>query len=127
MTMITPDDSEARVALSRIHAERAIFETTIVDIRTKGEAALRRLLPIARGDTGQSGIVARFLLGCYNGPEFPFDLTELRGLDLKIHEDCLQVLRMDYAPMKEVHKYFDNGDKIFQQLAHDWRGTNRDR
>lgn len=114
-------DNETRSFFAQVHAEREIFETTLQTVRANGEAALRRLLPIAQGDTGQSRRVACFLLGCYNGPRFPFDLTELRGLDFAIYEDCLRVLRMDYAPLKEIHNYFTDGGKLFEQLAQDWR------
>ncbi|HEY6456293.1 MAG TPA: hypothetical protein VIY90_13555 [Steroidobacteraceae bacterium] len=35
----------------------------------------------AHPTTGQSGRLVRFLAGVYNGQDYPFDLTELRGLD----------------------------------------------
>lgn len=85
--------------------------------RIQGEKALRRLLPIALGDTGQSNRVARLLLGCYNGRRFPFDLCSLRSLDYEIMNDCLAVLRMGANAFQEVHCYFDKGGKIFETLA----------
>lgn len=89
----------------------------IAQDRIHGEKALRRLLPIALGDTGQSNRVARLLLGCYNGTRFPFDLCNLRSLDYEIMNDCLAVLRMDANALQEVHCYFDKGGKIFETLA----------
>jgi len=88
--------------------------------RELGEAALRRLLPVARGCTGQSERVARILLGLYNGPRFPLDLTNLRSLDYSIMEDVITVLRMDANALQEVHCYFEDGGRIFEQLAADW-------
>ncbi len=88
-------------------------------IRFEGEAALRRLLPIARRDTGQSRVITRFLLNLYNGRRFPFDLTDLRLLDYQIHEDCIAVLKMDFEPEMEVHMYFENGGAIWEALAQD--------
>lgn len=88
--------------------------------RTAGEAALRRLLPIAMGDTGQSGRVASILLGLYNGHRFPVNLTNLRSLDDAIFEDVIAVLRMDANAYQEVHLYFENGARIFEKLADDW-------
>lgn len=92
--------------------------------RELGEVALRRLLPIARGCTGQSERVARILLGLYNGPRFPLDLTNLRSLDYPVMEDVIAVLRMDANALQEVHCYFEDGGRIFEQLAADW-GLNK--
>ncbi|MFZ2972284.1 MAG: hypothetical protein WA049_06565 [Ferribacterium limneticum] len=88
--------------------------------RIAGEAALRRLLPIAMGDTGQSGRVASILLGLYNGHRFPVNLTNLRSLDDAIFEDVIAVLRMDANAYQEVHLYFENGARVFEKLADDW-------
>lgn len=101
------------------------YTARLPEIRSKGEAALRRLLPIAKGNTGQCRHVAAFLLGLYNGRRFPFDLTDLRCVDLKIFEDCMTVLQMDFQPAKEVHTYFQNGGQVFEQLAQDWRVPDR--
>lgn len=90
------------------------------EARSHGEVALRRLLPIAQGATGQSKRVALFLLALYNSYRFPFDMTNLRSLDAAILNDCLSVLRMDANAYQEVHLYFPNGGKVFEQLAKDW-------
>jgi len=89
-------------------------------IEAAGVQALHRLTPIALGYTGQSRVVGRFLLGLYNGHDFPFELHELRGLDLPLFEDCLKVLMMDYSPELEVHERVENGDKIFGELMAKW-------
>lgn len=98
---------------------REIRDNIRVD-RARGEAALRRLLPIAMSFTGQGERVARLLLGCYNGYRFPFDLTNLRSLDYEVMDDCLAVLRMDASAFQEVHLYFPNGGEVFEQMARDW-------
>lgn len=90
---------------------------------TVGIAALQRLVKVAQGDTGQSGVVGRFLLGLYNGDEFPFDLVDLRRLDTDLHDDCISVLRLDYTPVQEVHRYFKNGDRIWRELKANWGGA----
>lgn len=59
----------------------------------KGELLLGPL-NIAQGDTGQSRVVAGFLLGLYNGCRLPFDITEFRRLDRRLFEDCLAILNM---------------------------------
>jgi len=85
-----------------------------------GVDALGRLVHIAQGDTGQSGTVARFLLGLYNGRAFPFDLTGLRGIDRDLHDDCMAVLIMDRRPRREVHRYIEDGGAVFADLAARW-------
>ena len=86
-----------------------------------GVDALARLLNIARGHSGQCRHVAAFLLGLYNGNRFKFDLTDFRCLDREIFEDCLEVLKLDYCPVREVHQYFKNGGRIWEDLAEQWR------
>lgn len=82
--------------------------------------ALHRLWCIANGHSGQCKIVAKFLLGLYNGTRFMFDLTDLRGLDESIFTDCMTVLHMDarhtYA---EVHELLGVPSVIFEELAKD--------
>lgn len=96
------------------------FRQDIESVRTAGAKALSRLLPIAMRDTGQSGVVAKFLLGLYNGPRFPFSLTELRRLYHELLLDCISVLSMDCYREKEVHEYFERGGEIWEQMADDW-------
>jgi hypothetical protein len=114
------DDLEMKEALQKYVAERNRRFAERPAIEKAGVEALKRLWPVAQSDTGQSGVVARFLLGCYNGRRFPFDLTDFRRLDYKLFEDCLAVLKMDKQPQQEVHRYFENGGQKFEQLAKDW-------
>ncbi len=107
-------------AVAKSLRAQADFEAQLPEVRALGIDALKRLIPIALKDTGQSARIARFLLGCYNGTHFPFDLTDLRGLDFPLHEDCLAVLKMDYAPVKELHHLIDDGPAIFEGLARRW-------
>jgi len=85
-----------------------------------GLDSLAELFDLARSDTGQAGIVARFLAGLYNGMDFPFDLTELRGLDATLFEHCLAVLRLDNRPKVEIHRYLPHGEQRMKQLLLDW-------
>lgn len=114
------DDAEGEAEMTNYMRRVRAIHAQIKEDRVAGEAALRRLLPIAQGNTGQCERVARLLLGCYNGHRFPLDLTNLRSLDYEIMVDCLAVLRMDANPRQEVHQYFDNGGEVFEQLAKDW-------
>lgn len=103
-----------------IEAEQEAHEKLLPIIRAEGEAALRRLFEVAHGHSGQCRYVAAFLLGCYDGPRFPFVLTSFRALDRKLIDDCIAVLRMDAQAQKEVHLYFQDGGAAFEKLAVDW-------
>ena len=116
-------DPVAREMFNKLYAERVAIEAERPAIEDAGEAALRRLFDVANRDSGQCKVVAKFLLGCYNGDRFPFDLTDFRCLDHSLFMDCLAVLKMDFTPRREVHTYFDNGGKKFEKLADDWRVT----
>lgn len=90
-------------------------------------AALQLLWHTAQRDTGTARVCVRLLLGLYNGPRFPFDLTDLRLLDEAHLEAALAVLRMDATPRMEVHELLnrllnrtDMGER-FELLACDWR------
>lgn len=113
-------DPAVSVAMASHRREMMALQGNIKRDREFGEAALRRLLPIAMGNSGQSRRVAAVLLGCYNGTRFPLDLTNLRSLDYPIMEDVIAVLRMDANARQEVHCYFERGGRIFENLANDW-------
>lgn len=58
------------------------------------QAALERLLLIAKSDTGQSERVANFLLAWWNATNCGgFDLTDLWGLDDEITQDMLVIFQ----------------------------------
>ena len=119
------DDSAGKRELAAYRSRLRTLQAAIHEDRAAGELALRRLLPIAQGPSGQCKHVARFLLGLYNGRRFPFNLNDLRGLDCDITLDCLAVLKMDTHPLMEVHEYFPNGGQVFERLAADW-GFNKE-
>ncbi|EIU6915705.1 hypothetical protein ABR147_001526 [Pseudomonas aeruginosa] len=104
------------VAMAKIYA----YDQERPALIAAGNQALVRLAPIALQPTDQARTIGRFLLGLYNGEEFPFDLTELRGLDLDLFQDCLSVLVMDYSPELEVHERVPNGNAIWQRLIELW-------
>ncbi len=59
-------------------------------------------------DTGGGSTCGRLLLGLYNGPRFPFDLTDLRRLDNANLAAALTVLHMDAAhTWCEIHVLLD--------------------
>ena len=61
-------------------------------------AALERLIRVAQGDTGQSPIVANFLLAWWNAAGCgDFDLTVVWGVDTALAADMLQVFELVVA------------------------------
>lgn len=50
---------------------------------------------VRHGDTGGGSRCRLLLLGLYNGPRFPFDLTDLRSLDASLYQAAMVVLDMD--------------------------------
>lgn len=109
-----------RAQMTAHHVQVAALQEDRPRVRQQGVDALKRLLGVAQSDTGQSRRIAFFLLGLYNGVRFPFDLTDFRGLDYALFQDCLSVLALDYQPEIEVHEYFANGSELFERLASSW-------
>ena len=111
---------EAKAASARLNCFSNDAQDGVGQVRVAGPEALGRLLPVAFKDTGQSRVVARFLLSLYNGNRFPFDLTDFRCLDHGLFVDCMTVLHMDYFPVQEVHRYFAHGSEIWERMAKYW-------
>ena len=91
-----------------------------VNMNTNEEAALRRLIEIAKRDTGQSRRVADFLLAWWNAAECGgFDLTNLFAVDDAIAADMSTV----FALIARVHRYPDTlgFGKDFQAIVLEWR------
>ncbi len=65
-------------------------------IEAKGVQAFDRLLQVAETRSGQSHVVAMFLMSLIHHNCYRLNLTDLRGLDIKLFDDCISVLRMDY-------------------------------
>lgn len=98
------------------------FEKDLSDIK-KAKQALENLIQIAQLDTGQSVKVRRFLLGLYNGYDFPFSLVELRGIDNEILCDITRVLYVDshHGFKDEIHVVTNQ-----QELFSSWAKENQD-
>ena len=61
--------------------------------------------------TGQANRLVRFIAGVYNGSDFPFDLTDLRALDTRLANACLDYLNYDRLGKREVHHHLSGGDR----------------
>jgi len=71
--------------------------------------------------TGGAGCLVRFMAGLYNGQDYPFDLSELRGLDSVLSDACLDYLNYDRLGIKEVHRHLANGDRDLHRWIEEYR------
>lgn len=106
-----------RDGLSAAEAAIAIQERLRERTERRGIPALARLIDVGRGHSGQCGRVRRFLIGLYNGSDFPFDLTDLRAVDRAMQQDALAVLEMDMTPSVEVHRRIPGVSEIVAEWA----------
>lgn len=83
-------------------------------------AALRRLLNLARGDTGQCCRVANFLLAWWNATDCGgWDLTELWTVDRAVADDMLLVAAFIAANQEYPNSYGLGAE--FEALVTRWR------
>lgn len=83
--------------------------------------AYARLVELAETrDSGQISRIARFLASTFNGQAFPFDLFELRAVDVEISDDmlaCLDALRWAKA---DLHKLVPDGERRVMAVIDTW-------
>ena len=70
--------------------------------------------------TGQSLRLVKFIAGCYNGDDYPFDLTNLRAFDTALAQACLDYLDYDRLGVLEVHHHLSGGERMLQRWIHDY-------
>lgn len=73
-------------------------------IKTNGAKAFDNLLHVVEAGTGQSLIAGMFLMSLVHHQHYRLNLTDLRSLDLKLFEDCISLLRLDYFTHVEARK-----------------------
>lgn len=84
--------------------------------------ALRRLIDIAKRDTGQSRRVADFLLAWWNaGSCGGFDLTNLWGVDCAIADDMQIVFGLIARIHEYPHRLNETFDAEFLEIVRAWR------
>lgn len=66
-------------------------------IKSSGIRAFDNLIHVVEAGTGQSVIVGMFLMSLIHQQQYRLNLTDLRGLDLKLFEHCISLLRLDYS------------------------------
>lgn len=91
------------------------------DAQAAAAQAYARLLELAETrDSGQIRRVAQFIASTYDGATFPFDLFELRTLDIDISDDmlvCIDALRWAKA---DLHKLVPDGARRVEAVCANW-------
>jgi hypothetical protein len=62
----------------------------------------------------------RFLAGCYNGSDCPFDLAEPRQLDEPLAPACLDYLNYDRMGHTEVHEHLRSGERELRRWLEEY-------
>lgn len=101
------------------------WEARAQQVQAKAAQAYLRLVELAeRSDTGQARRVARFLASTYNGEAYPFDLFDLRMLDVALSDDalvCIDALRWGRA---DLYKLLPDGERRIAAVITSW-GLNK--
>jgi hypothetical protein len=118
---VSQRDEFERAMVDIVAGERPRMDTLDRDVGAITRRALEALKVIeaaihSHPTTGGARWLVKFLAGVYNGQDYPFDLSELRGLDTNLANACLDYLNYDRLGIKEVHKHLINGD----QDLHRW-------
>jgi hypothetical protein len=101
------------------------LDRDLAGIKTRAMAGLQTIEKAINGHptTGGARRLVRFLAGLYNGQDYPFDLTELRGLDTMLANACLDYLNYDRLGIAEVHKHLANGARDLHRWLEEYRIT----
>lgn len=87
---------------------------------TNREEALEsaeRLWAVAQRDTHQSRHIAHFVMGLFNGRDYPFDLSRLMCLDERLLLDCMKVLEWSSMKSSWINDFMDRPNSDFVALA----------
>ena len=113
---VSQRDEFERAIIDIVAGERPrmdALDRDLAAIKTRAMTALQ-IIEKAINDhptSGQAKRLVTFLAGLYNGQDYPFDLSELRGLDTALANACLDYLNYDRLGIKEVHQYLANGER----------------
>ena len=103
-------------------ARTEVLEHDIQSIMDRAQEALL-IIETAIGENPTSGQARRlvgFLAGIYNGSDYPFDLTDLRALDIRLANACLNYLNYDRLGKQEVHRHLTGGEQRLHQWLEDY-------
>ena len=106
---------------NRLNDEMESMRLRSSEATAKGGEAFARLLTLAEmRNSGQIPRIAKFIASTYNGDAFPFDLFELRALDIEISDDmllCIDALRWGRV---DLYSLIPDGDKRVKAVIELW-------
>jgi hypothetical protein len=119
---VATDDQAAELSAAWeeiVAGKRTRISTAVEDdneIMERARTGLRKVVKAIEDNpgTGQVGRLVKFLAGVYNGHEFPFDLTDLRALDVELANACIDYLNYDRLAKAEVHTHLPDGGRQMQ-------------
>lgn len=89
--------------------------------QAKAAQAYSRLLRLAEErDSGQIVRVAKFLAATFNGSAFPFDVYELRAVDIEISDDMLACLDALRWAKTDLHNLVPDGEERMLAMIQAW-------
>ena len=107
--------------VDEIEIEQREWAVRATAAQAKAAQAYARLIDLAESrDSGQVRRIAAFLASTYNGQAFPFDIFELRAVDVAISDDmlvCLDALRWAKA---DLYSLVPDGDRRLRALIDRW-------
>lgn len=125
MTLPKPQaapEVDMKSVFAELHAKEAEWEQRATEVQARAAHAYERLLSIAEtSDAGQASRVAKFIASTYNGCAYPFDLVNLRSLDVPISDDmllCLDALRWARA---DLFKLVPRGESRAKAVVTLWQ------
>lgn len=71
---------------------------------------------VLRHPSGGTARIAAFLASLYNGHRVKCDLSEISALDCNFFEHFQNVLRLCFETHREPHSFFQEGNRIFEQI-----------
>jgi hypothetical protein len=88
------------------------LEQEFTAIETRALAGLHIILSAVRAsDGGQSARLVRFLASLYVKYDCPFELTDLRTLDTKLANACLDYLNYDRLGVCDLDRHLEDGGR----------------
>ena len=114
--------AEIRQLLAAIQPRVRAQEQSVREITARAIEALSVITTAIRKHpgTGQARRLVRFVAACYNGTDYPFDLTDLRGLDTRLASACLDYLDYDRLSICEIHDHLPDGERTLLQWLRDY-------
>jgi hypothetical protein len=100
---------------NRLRIESLERDVALVTSRARtGLRAIEKAVRLQK-DGGPAVLLTAFLASLYNGYEFPFDLSDLRDLDIDLANACLDYLNYHRLGLAEIQDELPGGERELQR------------